>query len=133
MGAKNKSAIFTLVEPRYVMWLPLKNRYSARKSIKMVFKNRSLPLKKLLYMKKMKEQKRKNSKMKIYFPYNPWERRTNENWNGLIWKFFAKSIDFSRLNKYKILKFKKENKDLSSLIRFFPKNLLFCTRIVTPK
>ena len=46
-------------------------------------------------MKEMAEHK--NSKMKIYFPYSPWQRETNENTNGLIRQFL--STDFNKVSR----------------------------------
>ena len=48
-------------------------------------------------MKEMAEHK--NSKMKVYFVYSPWQRGTNENTNGLIRQFFPKSTDFNKVSK----------------------------------
>ena len=44
-------------------------------------------------MKEMAEHK--NSKMKVYFLYSPWQRGTNENTNGLIRQFL--STDFNKV------------------------------------
>ena len=57
------------------------------------FKNIPISLKKSLtydQSKEMAEHKlfSKNSKMKVYFPYNPWQRGMNENTNNLIRQFF---------------------------------------------
>jgi IS30 family transposase len=48
----------------------------------------------------------KNSKIQVYFthPYSPWERPTNENFNGLIRDYFPKGTDFSKVSR-KQLKF----------------------------
>ena len=35
-------------------------------------------------MKEIAEYKRKNSKMKVYFSYSPWQKGTNENFNSSI-------------------------------------------------
>ena len=51
-------------------------------------------------MKEMAEHK--NSKMKVYFPYSPWQRGTNENTNGLIRQFLG--TDFNKVSRYKIKK-----------------------------
>ena len=43
------------------------------------------------------ERLEKKSGMTIYFayPYHAWERRTNENTNGLLRQYFPKSLDFN--------------------------------------
>ena len=94
MGAENKSAIATLVEPRYVILIPLENKDALRKSMERAFKNIPTFLKKSLTYE-MAEHK--NSKMKVYF--RPWQRGTNENTNGLIRQFFPKSTDFNKVSR----------------------------------
>ena len=49
-------------------------------------------------MKEMAEHK--NSKMKVYFPYSPWQIGTNENTNGLIRQFFG--TGFSKVSRFQI-------------------------------
>ena len=41
---------------------------------------------------------------KIYFahPYSSWERGINENTNGLIWQYFPKSTDFSKVTDQQV-------------------------------
>ena len=95
MGAENKSAIATLVEPRYVILIPLENKDALRKSMERAFKNIPTFLKKLLSIQEMAEHK--NSKMKVYF--RPWQRGTNENTNVLIRQFFPKSTDFNKVSR----------------------------------
>ena len=48
-------------------------------------------------MKEMAEHKRKNSKMKVYFPYSLWKKGMNENTNGVIRQFFG--TNFSKVSR----------------------------------
>ena len=47
------------------------------------------------------EELERHTKMPVYFahPYHPWERGSNENFNGLLRQFFPKSRDFRSITK----------------------------------
>jgi IS30 family transposase len=115
LGKNRESAIGTLVErtTRALIIVPLKDRDA--KSVRLAFEKEFKALPKL--MKKtltydngteMAQHKllAKNSKIQVYFthPYSPWERPTNENFNGLIRDYFPKGTDFSKVSR-KQLKF----------------------------
>ena len=48
-------------------------------------------------MKEMEEYKRKNIKIKVYSSCIFWQRKTNDNTNDLIRKFFG--TDFNKVNR----------------------------------
>jgi transposase, IS30 family len=115
LGKNRESAVGTLVErtTRALIIVPLKDRDA--ESVRIAFEKEFKALPKL--MKKtltydngteMAQHKllSKNAKIKVYFthPYSPWERPTNENFNGLIRDYFPKGTDFSKVSK-KQLKF----------------------------
>jgi transposase, IS30 family len=110
LGKNRESAIGTLVErtTRALIIVPLKDRDA--KSVRIAFEKEIKALPKL--MKKtltydngteMAQHKllTKNTKVQVYFthPYSPWERPTNENFNGLIRDYFPKGTDFSKVTK----------------------------------
>ncbi len=109
LGKNRESAIGTIVErkTRHLIIVPLKKRDAT--SVRIAFEKefRKIPLKMRKSMtydngSEMAQHKllSKNTKMKIYFahPYSPWERPTNENFNGLIRDYFPKGTDFNTIS-----------------------------------
>lgn len=49
----------------------------------------------------------KNTGLKIYFanPRSPWQRGTNENWNGLFRRYIKKGVDFRHISQKQIDKY----------------------------
>jgi len=107
MGARNRSAIGTLVErsTRYVMLLHLPAGYTptlVRDAL--IAKIQTLPeqLRRSLTWDQGSEmhlhgQFTQATNMPVYFcdPHAPWQRGTNENTNGLLRQYFPKSTDLA--------------------------------------
>jgi transposase, IS30 family len=107
MGAQSKSAIGTLVErtTRFTMLLHLPDDHGAlavQEAI--VAKMAQLPaiLRKTLTWDQGREMANhiaiaEAAQLDIYFcdPHSPWQRGSNENTNGLLRQYFAKSTDLS--------------------------------------
>lgn len=113
MGKNRESAIGTLVErsSRTLIIVPLKKRDAAsvRKAFEKEFKRVPLLMKKSLTYDNGSEMAQhkllaKNAKINVYFthPYSPWERPTNENFNGLIRDYFPKGTDFSQVSNTRL-------------------------------
>ncbi len=109
VGARNASAIGTLVErtTRYTIIVKLTARDAA--SVRMAFEEKfnSLPdaIKRSLTYDQGQEMAQhkeftKNTMITVYFahPHSPWERGTNENTNGLIRDFFPRGTDFNKVS-----------------------------------
>ncbi|MFN3755570.1 MAG: IS30 family transposase [Flavobacterium sp.] len=110
LGKNRESAIGTLVErtTRALIIVHLKNRDA--ESVRIAFEKELKALPKL--MKKsltydngteMAQHKlfTNNTKIQVSFthPYSPWERPTNENFNGLIRDYFPKGTDFEKVTR----------------------------------
>lgn len=113
VGKNRQSYLGTLVErtTRSTILVPLPNKQApeVRKAFARTVKRlpRHLRLS-LTYDQgwEMAEHKlfTKDTQVKVYFahPASPWERGTNENTNGLIWQFFPKGTDFTKVSRYRI-------------------------------
>jgi IS30 family transposase len=108
-GGKN-SQIATLVErhSRFVMLVQVKSRDSQTVTDQLIKHARKLPQE--LYRSltwdrgsEMAQHQRFTlaTDIKVYFcdPYNPWQRGSNENTNGLLRQYFPKGMDLSGLTQ----------------------------------
>lgn len=113
LGKNRESAIGTIVErsTRALIIVPLKSRDATTVRKEFAKELRKLPLlmrKSLTYDNgtEMAQHKllAKHTKMKVYFthPYSPWERPTNENFNGLIRDYFPKGTDFNKISRKRL-------------------------------
>ncbi len=107
IGKNGGSAIGTLVErsTRYVMLLHLAGDRSAptvRNAIAKAMTTLPAHLHKSLTWDQGRElhehvQLAIDADLDVYFcdPHSPWQRGTNENWNGLVRQFLPKGVDLS--------------------------------------
>lgn len=113
MGAKNQSAVGTLVErsTRYTILVKLESKESENVVEQFIrFLKRVPPClrrsltydngSEMAHHEKLSEQ----LSMKVYFadPRSPWQRGTNENTNGLVREFLPKSTDLSQHSREKL-------------------------------
>ena len=113
MGAKNHSAIGTLVErtSRYTYIVKLKNKDSetVRKAFARKFNRLPPELKQSLTYDRGQEMAghkefSRSTKIQVYFadPHSPWQRGTSENTNGLIRDFFPRGTNFSKISAFRL-------------------------------
>jgi len=113
VGHANASALGTLVErtTRFTVLVPLKAKDAATVRQAFARELRTLPAqlrRSLTYDQgpEMREHRlfTKQTKMRVYFahPHCPWERKTNENTNGLLRQFFPKGTRFTWLSRAEI-------------------------------
>lgn len=104
-GRRNQSAIGTLTErtTRYAFLVPLASAEAeaVRRAFAATFRKLPRALAKSLTYDQGKEMSEHEAftrvtKVAVYFahPRSPWERGTNENYNGLVRDFFPKGTDF---------------------------------------
>lgn len=128
MGAKNQSAIGTLVErsSRYTILIRLDNKEAMTVSQKFVQFLQRIPqhlCRSLTYDNGSEmayhEDISHALNMPIYFadPHSPWQRGTNENTNGLIREFLPKSTDLSVHSQEKLA-------GIASLLNRRPRKIL---------
>ncbi len=115
IGKNRQSALGTLTERKTRFGLLVRVRGKSAKEIKSKFarKFKSLPSHAKLTLtydqgREMADHVglTKSSKVKVYFAHksSPWERGTNENFNGLVRQFFPKGTDFNKVTYYQIQK-----------------------------
>ena len=51
--------------------------------------------------------------MKVYFcnPYSPWEKGSNENFNGILRQYFPKKTDFGKVSNQELERVLRKIKD----------------------
>jgi IS30 family transposase len=111
MGARNNSAIGTLVErrTRYLMLLVLPHGRSAeavRDALTAHIVRLPQELRRTLTWDRGKEMAEHvrftvDTGVEVYFcdPHSPWQRGTNENTNGLLRQYFPKGMDLAALTQ----------------------------------
>lgn len=115
IGKNRQSALGTLTERKTRLGLLIRLKGRSAEEIKRKFarKFKSLPSHARLTMtydqgREMADHLglTKSSKVKVYFAHKgcPWERGTNENFNGLVRQFFPKGTDFNKVSYYEIRK-----------------------------
>jgi transposase, IS30 family len=107
LGTANKSAIATLVErsTRYVLLARIDGRHDAATTcaaLTATIGKLPVELRRSLTWDQGTEMARHAefsvaTDVKVYFcdPHSPWQRGTNENWNGLVRQFLPKGTDLS--------------------------------------
>ncbi len=115
IGKNRQSALGTLTERKTRFGLLVKVNGKSADEIRKKFarKFKKLPQHARLSMtydqgREMAQHLRLSAeaKIKVYFAHKgcPWERGTNENFNGLVRQFFPKGTDFNKVSYYQINK-----------------------------
>lgn len=114
LGAKNQSAIITLVErsSRFTLLRRLPDRHDTESVMPLLIDMIStlpIELRKTLTWDQGSEMSSHAAltlatEMRVYFcdPHSPWQRGSNENTNGLVRDFFPKGIDFRAVSDAEI-------------------------------
>ena len=122
IGRRRASAMGTLVERTTRMTFLVKiedqDAMTVRKAFIEEFRHLPKGLKRTLTYDQGTEMAQhklfsKETEINVYFahPHSPWERGTNENTNGLIWQYFPKGTDFSKISRDRLKEVQDELND----------------------
>ena len=115
IGRNRQSALGTLAErtSRFALLVKLRGKSAQEIRKKFALKLKRLPCHLRLSLtydqgREMAQhaQLAMETKVRVYFAHKgcPWERGTNENFNGLVRQFFPKGTDFNKVSNYHINK-----------------------------
>lgn len=137
IGENHKSAIGTIVErkTRFTLIIKLESKKAdevANKFSKILNTLNPIYKKTMTYDNGIEMAKHeiitKKTDMKIYFahPYSSWERRTNENTNGLIRRYLPKGTNFNEIdiNQLQIIQRKLNNRPRKIIGYKTPKEMM---------
>ena len=115
IGKNRQSALGTLTERKSRLGLLVKVKGKSADEIRKKFGRKFKKLPQIVCLSLTYDQGREmaqhlklseDAKIKVYFAHKgcPWERGTNENFNGLVRQYFPKGTDFNKVSYYQINK-----------------------------